>query len=140
MYIRGGPLSAAGLCPQMPSFMQLAINCYAQTMSCPGRFYPDTIIIIHAIQCLPSLSFDSLCGQLFSMEEKLHWLTARREGGRLKLRSFVCYLKYPAVANSDQAEHTAGRWLPACIKEGLPMHCKVKQEKAYISSTVLHCK
>lgn len=44
------PLSAA-LCPQMPSSLQSAINCYAQTMSCPGHFGPDTIIIIHAIQC-----------------------------------------------------------------------------------------
>ena len=49
LYLRR-PLSAA-LCPQMPSSLQSAINCYAQTMSCPGHFGPDTIIIIHAIQC-----------------------------------------------------------------------------------------
>ena len=57
-----------------------------------------------------SISFDSLCGQLFSMEEKLHWLTKRREGGRLKLRSFVCYLEWPVVvANvSNRAKMPTG--------------------------------
>ena len=108
MYSRRGPLSAA-LCPQMPSFMQSAINCYAQTMSCPRHFRPDTVIIIHAIQCAlsgPAVSFDCLCGQLFSMAEKLHWLTKSCWGWRaIKTEEFVCYLEKPLKWQMLEVEH-----------------------------------
>ena len=102
------PLSAA-LCPQMPSSLQSAINCYAQTMSCPRHFRPDTVIIIHAIQCAlsgPAVSFDCLCGQLFSMAEKLHWLTKSCWGWRaIKTEEFVCYLEKPLKWQMLEVEH-----------------------------------
>ena len=68
---------------------------------CPDYVMPRALCARHhhyhsrnPMPTLPvAISFDSLCGQLFGMGEKLHWLTKRRAWGLLKLSCFVCYLE-----------------------------------------------